>query len=115
MTLSEQRRQFSSDVGKLLEFIHARGDECEIEEVKRSSAEANANAGTGAGIANSLHLLGLAVDISMFVNGEFTSEIEAYRPAADYWKSLRDTNRWGGDFITRRDVDHFSSERDGIR
>lgn len=114
MTLSEQRRLFAKNLGELLDFIYARGDACEIEEVKRSRAQADQNAATGAGIPNSLHLIGLAVDLSLFVGGEFTTEIEAYRPIADYWKSLDASNCWGGDFL-KRDVDHFSSERAGVR
>jgi hypothetical protein len=114
MTLSQQRRLFAKNLGELIDFIYARGNECEIEEVKRTHSQADANAASGAGIANSLHLIGLAADISLFVAGEFTTEIEDYRPIADYWCSLHETNRWGGAFL-KRDVDHFSSERAGVR
>ena len=114
MTLSEQRRLFAKNLAELIDFIYARGDECEIEEVKRSAAQAQQNADKGAGIANSLHLIGLAVDLSMFVHGEFRDDLEAYLAAGEYWKSLHPLNRWGGDF-KKIDVDHFSSERAGVR
>jgi hypothetical protein len=114
MTLSEQRRLFAKNLAELIDFIYARGDECEIEEVKRSQAQANQNAQTGAGISNSLHVIGLAADLSLFVNGEFHSDADAYRPLADYWTSLHPLNRWGGDFA-KPDADHFSSERSGVK
>jgi hypothetical protein len=114
VTLSEQRRLFAKNLAELIDFIYASGDECEIEEVKRSAAQAQQNAASGAGIANSLHILGLAADLSLFVADDFTSSLEDYRRYGDYWKKLHPLNRWGGDF-SKPDADHFSSERDGVR
>ena len=114
VTLSEKRRKFAVLFRHLLQFIEDRGYECEIEEVKRTQAQATANAASGAGIANSLHLLGLAVDLSLFIHDDFTSALEDYRPLGEFWKSLDPLCCWGGDF-SKPDADHFSLSHNGIK
>lgn len=114
MTIGEKRRKFAKLFRYLLQFIEDRGWEVEIEEVKRSLAKAEENAASGVGISKSLHALGLAVDLSLFVDGDFRVDREAYEPLGTFWKSLDPLCRWGGDF-TRPDSDHFSLEHDGVR
>jgi hypothetical protein len=111
--VSEKRRLLAKLLPRLLDFIYDRGDECEIEEVKRSQAQADANAQSGAGIANSLHVLGLAVDLSMFVDGNYSTQLEDYRAAGEFWCSLDSSCRWGGHFASP-DVDHFSITHGGV-
>lgn len=56
----------------------------------------------------SLHYLGLANDLALYINGVYQESTEAYRPLGEYWKSLDpDLCCWGGDF---KDADgcHFS-------
>lgn len=83
-------------------------------QLQRTKAEALANAASGAGIANSLHLLCLAIDLMLFVNGVYKTDTESYRVLGDKWKSLHPLCRWGGDFH-KPDGDHFSLEHEGVR
>lgn len=115
MTLSEQRRLFARLLPRLIDFIHDRGDECELGRLTSSAAENQALADAGVGIVHSLHGQGLAIDITLFVDGQVTNDVEDYRAAGDHWKSLDTLNRWGGDFRPRVDAYHFSSTRDGIK
>jgi hypothetical protein len=114
MTVSEKRRLLAKLLPRLLDFIYERGDECEINEVVRTQAQAQANAASGAGIANSLHLLGLAVDLLMFVEGEYSTKLEDYRAAGEFWKTLDPLCCWGGDF-SKPDADHFSITHGGVK
>lgn len=114
MTLGEKRREFTKHLGLLIVWLYENGYEAQIEEAKRSQAQADANAASGAGIKNSLHIIGLAADISIFKDGIYLHNVDDYRPAGEYWKSLHSENAWGGDF-SKPDSDHFSRSNDGVR
>jgi hypothetical protein len=114
MTLLEQRILFTSLLPNLIQHVATLGLQCVADQVKRTQAEADANAASGAGIKNSLHLLGLAIDLQLYRNGVWLTETESYRDLGEYWESLHELNRWGGR-LDRPDADHFSSERDGVR
>lgn len=115
MTLGEKRREFSRMISELVIWACGEGYECQYEEIKRSQAQAQANAASGAGIANSLHLLGLAGDISIFKDGQLLESVDDYRPLGEKWKSMHPENAWGGDFTSRPDADHFSRSHNGVR
>lgn len=84
-------------------------------ELLRSLLQAQANAASGVGITNSLHRLGLAIDLSFMLNGVYQTDSEVYQPLGEYWKSLHPLCRWGGDFSPRRDGNHFSIEHEGVK
>lgn len=115
MTLGEKRREFSYMLAQLIVWCVGRGYQVQIEDVKRSQAQANANAASGAGIVHSLHLDGLAGDLSIFLNGVLLASVDDYRPIGEQWKSMHPENCWGGDFHTRPDADHFSRSHNGIK
>lgn len=116
MTLGEKRREFSYMLAQLIVWcVEQGGYQVETEEVKRSAAQAAANAASGAGIANSLHLLGLAGDLSIFKDGALLQSVDDYRPIGEHWKAMHPENCWGGDFHTRPDADHFSRSHNGVK
>lgn len=115
MTLSEQQRLFSKLLGQFLVWIYDNGFEVTGGEWQRSEAQAAANAASGAGISNSLHLKRLAVDLNLFVNGVYHNDTAAYRPLGEQWKGMHELCRWGGDFTSRPDGNHFSLEWEGVR
>lgn len=51
---------------------------------------------------DSYHLKKLAEDINLFVEGEYVSDKESFKPLAEYWKTLHPDNvsgyDWGWDF-----------------
>lgn len=114
MTLSQKQRFFTKYVGMLIAWSYENGYELTFGEALRTQAEALHNAAQGDGIKNSLHLIRLAVDLNLFVNGEYRTDLEAYRPLGEFWKSLDSNCTWGGDFH-KPDVDHFSYTHEGIR
>lgn len=115
MTLSQQQRLFSKLFGQLLIWIYQQpGYEVVGGDWHRTREQAAANAVKGTGIVDSLHMLCLAGDLSLFINGVYQTETAAYKPLGDYWKSMYPLCRWGGDF-TKPDGDHFSLEWEGVR
>lgn len=60
----------------------------------------------GVGISKSKHLDRFAVDFNVFKNGQLCGKDET-KPLGDYWETLSDKNRWGGNFTTRIDCPHF--------
>jgi len=115
MTLREQRCLFSRLICQLGVWIFEQpGYEVAFGEVVRSKAQANANAVSGSGISNSLHLVGLAADFDLYINGEYQVDSRAHKTIGTKWKSMHPFCRWGGDF-TKPDGNHYSTERDGVK
>jgi hypothetical protein len=113
MSLSERQRLFSKMVGYLIEEIYKQGNEVTFGEAWRTPQQAQWNAEHGLGIAHSLHIERLAIDLNLFKGGVLTNNAEDYKPYGDYWKTLHPDNNWGGDFTHLADIYHFSMS-DGV-
>jgi len=114
VSLGEQQRRFTELVGRLIQWAYANGFELTFGDAYRSPEQAALNAKTGAGISNSLHTKRLALDFNLFVDGVFKTDSEAHRPLGEYWKSLDQLCRWGGDF-RKPDGNHYSMEFEGVK
>ena len=114
MTLGQKQRKFARLVGKLIEWTYANGYELTFGDAYRSPLQAAANAAAGTGIARSLHTQRLAIDLNLFVNGEYQTASEAYAPLGAYWKTLDPDCCWGGDF-SKPDGNHLSLTHEGIK
>jgi hypothetical protein len=113
--LSDKRCRFSVAISKLVQWTNQQpGYSCAFDEVKRTKEQALANAKSGKGIANSVHLIGLAADLILYKDGLYQTGSEAYRFMGDYWKAMGKDHRWGGDF-SRPDGNHFSIEHNGVK
>lgn len=106
-TLRQKQSRFARSVPLLLQYIFARGYEATLGEAWRTQAQAQANAASGAGIADSLHIERLAIDVNLFRDGLYLGDSESHRPFGTFWKSLGDDHFWGGDF-TKPDGNHYS-------
>lgn len=115
MTLREMQSLHVNCTSALLEHILASGYELTWGETLRKKAEAEANAASGAGIAHSLHLLGLAIDLNLFKDGVWLTDSQSHAPFGAYWKSLHPLCRWGGDFKPKPDGNHYSVEWQGVK
>lgn len=112
MTLSEKQQLFAVMIADLIHWAQAHGYRLTFGEAYRTPEQAALNAKTGKGIRNSLHTLRLAVDFNLFINGEYQTDSNAYRPLGEYWESIGGT--WGGRF-RHADGNHFSLEHDGVK
>lgn len=115
MKLSEKRILFSQLISKLVLWAAENGYDLAYDQVKRSQAEATANAASGKGISNSLHLVGLAADLNLYINGVYQETTEAHKIIGEKWKSMHSLARWGGDFKSRPDGNHYSLEHNGVK
>lgn len=102
-------------IAKTVTWCEANGYTLSGGELWRTPEQAALNAASGAGIVNSLHLQRLAIDLNVFKDGVMAQTVDDFRPVGEYWKSLDPLCRWGGDFTTRPDADHFSITWMGIQ
>ena len=112
MTLGEKQRLFTRLVGKLIEYAYSIGYELTFGDAYRSPEQARQNAQLGKGIVSSLHCERLAIDLNLFINGEYKTQTEDYRKLGEFWEALGADCRWGGRF-SRPDGNHFSITHGG--
>lgn len=114
MTLGEKQRRFAELVSRLITWAYDNGYELTFGEAYRTPEQAALNAAKGSGISNSLHTQRLAVDLNLFIGGEYITGTEQYRPLGEYWESLDPECAWGGRF-SRPDGNHFSLSHQGVK
>ena len=112
MTLRQKQSLFAKLVALLILNIDTRGYAVTFGEAYRSPEEAARLARIGKGIKNSLHRSRLAIDLNLFINGQFQTKTAAYRPLGEWWESQDSLCRWGGRF-KRADGNHFSLAHGG--
>jgi hypothetical protein len=115
MTLREKQSKLVDLIAGLIRKAQILGFELTLGEAFRSPEEAERLAKLGLGITHSLHTQRLAIDLNLFINGEYQSETAAYLPLGEWWEnqSMEDFKCcWGGRF-TRADGNHFSIEHEG--
>ncbi|EPP3534614.1 M15 family metallopeptidase [Klebsiella variicola] len=113
MTLSEKQQLFTRLIAQLILWADEKGYRLTFGEAYRTPEQAAINAKKGSGISNSLHTKRLAVDLNLFINGQYQTDSAAYLPLGEYWESLGGS--WGGRFKSRPDGNHFSLEHEGVR
>lgn len=113
MTLSEKQQLFTKLIAQLILWADEKGFRLTFGEAYRTPEQAALNAKKGSGISNSLHTHRLAVDLNLFINGQYQTNSTAYLPLGEFWESLGGS--WGGRFRDRPDGNHFSLEHEGVR
>ncbi|CAI2469852.1 Uncharacterised protein [Serratia ficaria] len=112
MTLSEKQQLFTKLIAQLILWADEKGYRLTFGEAYRTPEQAKLNAQSGKGIANSLHTQRLAVDLNLFINGQYQTDSAAYLALGEEWEKLGGS--WGGRF-SRPDGNHFSLAHNGIR
>ncbi|EPF5079038.1 M15 family metallopeptidase [Yersinia enterocolitica] len=113
MTLSEKQAVFTLMIAQLINWADEHGYRLTFGEAWRTPEQAALNARSGKGILNSLHTQRLAVDFNLFINGQYQTSTEAYKPLGEYWESIG--GAWGGRFKSNPDGNHFSLEHNGVK
>ena len=119
MTLAEKQHLFTILAVRLLRRAHKMGYGVAFGDALRSPEEAKRLTGTGAGIPNSLHCDRLALDVILRRKNpstgkwDYLKNSEDYAALGKYWKKLDPLCRWGGDFTSRPDGNHFSLSHGG--
>ena len=60
----------------------------------------------------SVHPMRLAVDLNLFIDGEYRKDTEAHEALGRYWESMHSLCRWGGRF-KKKDGNHYSLTHGG--
>ena len=107
MTLGEAQRIFARRIPRLIDYIFDNGYECTLGDAYRSPRAFGGQGEEGPyGRPRSAHKNRLAIDLNLFLDGEYLSTTEAHRPFGEYWVSIDPENHvWGGDF---QDGNHYS-------
>ena len=117
MTLGQKQRVFVKLVSKLIDYAYTQGYELSFGEAYRTPEQAALNSKSGKGISNSLHTKRLAIDLNLFIDGEYQIYSLAHEPLGVFWEALSTpeyTCCWGGRF-KRPDGNHYSIEHEGVK
>ena len=119
MSLREKQSIFSLNIAKLIIWAYEHGYEITLGEALRTPEQqllyfegySIKKIGSSLHFAKdqrktktmaSKHLKKLAIDINLFIGGEYRSDKESFQPLAEYWKNLHPDNvsgtDWGWDF-----------------
>jgi hypothetical protein len=112
--MSQLQEEFAQSAAKLIQKAAELGYGVTLGEAWRTPEQAQWNADHGLGIAHSLHMERLAIDLNLFKDGVYLTAPDAYTQLGTWWKTLGPDYRYGGDF-TKVDADHFSITPDGVR
>ncbi len=111
-TLSQKRCRFTLQMAKLILYANEIGYKVAANEVFRTLKEAAQNAADGDGILNSVHTVGLAVDLNLYMDNRYLRSTSDHIQLGHYWESLSDDARWGGRW---GDGNHYSLEHNGVK
>lgn len=106
MTLREKQSLFVTLIADLIDYADAKGYALTFGEAYRSPEEAARLAALGKGIAKSLHTSRLAIDLNLFIDGQYLTTTAAHEPLGTWWEARHPLCRWGGHF-PKPDGNHY--------
>jgi hypothetical protein len=113
LSIGQKQELFSALLPRLLDHALDLQLRVRLRELWRTKEQAEWNAEKGTGIANSLHCIGLAIDLYVRKpSGKVLWAKDHYVPLGEYWEDLHPLTRWGGRF---GDSGHFSITHDGVQ
>jgi len=120
MSRSDEQHEFLYDITLLVQYGMRIGFKITPGEMLRTVDQQRIYFSDGRSkTMNSQHLKGLAVDFNFFKGGQYINALERQaesilRPLGEFWESLNEKNRWGGNWdknFARKDpwidVAHF--------
>jgi len=114
MTLLEKQELFLQLLCGLITHVYTvPGRTCTGGELWRSDATAEAMAAQGKGILKTNHRIRLAIDLNLFIDGDFQESTESHREIGEWWEQQHPLCRWGGRF-KRPDGNHYSLYHEGV-
>lgn len=113
MKLYQHQFEFLKDLAILIQYAERLGFELTGGELERKKEMQDIYFKDGRSkTLDSLHLKKLAIDLNLFIAGVYQTSSEAYRVLGLFWESLSPYNRWGGNFTTIKDGNHFERNPD---
>jgi len=97
---------FLKNVALLILWAFEQGYELTGGELHRTDEQQEVYFATGkTKVKHSDHQDRLAIDLNLFINGEYKTDNESYKPLSEHWKSLHPKNYCGYDWGW--DANHF--------
>jgi D-alanyl-D-alanine carboxypeptidase len=96
LTLLQKEQLFAQMAAVLIQHAKTLGYEVTLGEAYRTPEQAQWNAEHGKGIAHSLHMLRLAIDLNLYKDGVWLQNADDHRRLGEWWESQGGT--WGGRF-----------------
>lgn len=112
MTILQE--EFAQSAARLIQKAAELGYGVTFGEAYRTPEQAALNAAKGSGIANSLHIERLAIDLNIFRDGVWLTDGSQYIDLGNWWLAQGPAYRWG-QLFTHKDGNHFSISPDGKR
>ena len=115
MKLGDKQRLFTKCISDLINYTYAMGHELTFGDAYRDQRVHGEFGKKGSYSASkSVHKLRLAVDLNLFVNGEYITDGDhpVYKEIGELWEGMNENARWGGRF---NDANHFSFEHWGVK
>lgn len=107
---SDLQKQFSQEAALLIQHAAEMGFGVTLGEAWRPPEMAKSYADQGKGIATSLHIDRLAIDLNLFKGDVYLTSTEDHKGLGSWWKARGPDHHWGGDF---GDGNHYSMSPDG--
>lgn len=108
MSLGKEQEAFMADVATLLVWLGENGFKVRGGELERSKEQQELYLKFGKSkTMNSMHLKRCAIDLFIFKDGAWLKDKSALQEVGDFWESLSEQNRWGGNFKSFIDTPHF--------
>ena len=99
MTLSEKQQRVTFLAARLIDWAYLNGYALTLGQAWRTMEQQEIYIKQGLSrTKGSKHLDRLAIDLNLFVNGEYKTATEDYRPLGEFWKLLDPECVWGGDW-----------------
>lgn len=115
-SIREKQTRFARYVPRLIDKAFELGYLVGRCEWVRDPAVAAANASKGVGIKNSLHVVGLAIDLVLYrQDGTYITDNTGHKELGAWWVQQQPDFCWGGNFSSLKDFDHYSLTPDGVR
>lgn len=112
MTLGQKQRLFARLVARLIDQAHDLGYEVSLGDAYRDPRVHGAlGVKAGYGHPKSAHKVRLAIDLNLFLDGEYLADTTDHEPLGRWWEQQHSLCRWGGRF---NDGNHYSFEHDGV-
>jgi hypothetical protein len=109
MTLLDKQVTFLLNVSKLIQWASKNGFQLTAGELYRTEEQQQIYLKTGLSkVLRSQHQIRLAIDLNLFIDGDFITDKEKYKPLSDYWKALHPLNKAGYDWGW--DANHFEMQ-----
>lgn len=111
MTLGAKQRLMTRLLPRLIDKAYELGYELTLGDAYRDPRlHGDVGIKQGYGAAYSCHKSRLAIDLNLFLDGEYLTSSDDHKPLGEFWEGLHELTCWGGRW---NDGNHYSITHEG--